>query len=92
MCLGAGRMLAGSAEGPPVGLRALPCDFYHAACTAALWVANVDVMSRLLFASVHDTLLELLGDGKYLGAKPGIIATRHTWPQTLLLHPPTTVW
>jgi hypothetical protein len=36
---------------------------------------------------VHDTLLDLLGDGKYLGAKPGIIATLHTWPQTLLLHP-----
>src|SRR5919106_3513018 len=53
----------------------------------ALWLANVDVMSRLLCASVHDTLVELLGDTKYLGARPGIIATRHTWSQTLLLHP-----
>jgi hypothetical protein len=44
-------------------------------------------MSGLLFASVHDTLLELLGDRKYLGATPGMIATLHTWSQTLLLHP-----
>ena len=36
---------------------------------------------------MHDTLLELLGDANYLGGKPGIIATRHTWSQTLVLHP-----
>ena len=36
---------------------------------------------------MRDTLLELLGDEAYLGAKPGIIATLHTWTQTLLLHP-----
>ena len=34
-----------------------------------LWLANVAIMSELLFASVHDTLLELLGDAKYLGAE-----------------------
>ena len=27
------------------------------------------------------------GDGTYLGATPGIMATWHTWPQTLLLPP-----
>jgi len=72
--------------------RLLACEHYHVIFTMphelnGLWLANVDVMSRLLFASVHDTLLQLLGDGKYLGAKPGIIATLHTWTQTLLLHP-----
>ncbi len=72
--------------------RLLACDHYHVIFTIPhelnpLWLANVDTMSQLLFASVHDTLLELLGDGKYLGAKPGIIATLHTWTQTLLLHP-----
>jgi hypothetical protein len=30
------------------------------------------------FASVRDTLLELLGDPQYLGATPGIMATLHT--------------
>jgi hypothetical protein len=36
---------------------------------------------------VRDTLLELLGDPQYLGATPGIMATLHTWSQTLLLPP-----
>lgn len=72
--------------------RLLACEHYHVIFTIphelhALWLANVDAMSQLLFASVHDTLLELLGDRKYVGAKPGIIVTLHTWSQTLLLHP-----
>ena len=72
--------------------RLLACEHYHAIFTMPhalndLWLANVAAMSRLLFASVHDTLVELLGDGKYLGARPGIIATLHTWSQTLILHP-----
>jgi hypothetical protein len=72
--------------------RLLACDHYHAIFTIPhelndLWLTNVAVMTQLLFASVHDTLLELLGDEKYLGATPGIVATLHTWTQTLLLHP-----
>jgi hypothetical protein len=72
--------------------RLLACEHYHVIFTMPhelneLWLANVAVMTQLLFASVHETLLELLGDAKYLGAKPGMIATLHTWSQTLLLHP-----
>jgi Putative transposase/Transposase zinc-binding domain len=72
--------------------RLLACEHYHVIFTMphelnALWLANVEAMSQLLFASVHETLFELLGDAKYLGAKPGMIATLHTWSQTLLLHP-----
>jgi Putative transposase/Transposase zinc-binding domain len=72
--------------------RLLACDHYHVIFTMPselhdLWRANVAVMTTLLFASVRDPLLELLGDEAYLGAKPGIIATLHTWTQTLLLHP-----
>ena len=72
--------------------RLLACEHYHAIVTMPhelndLWLANVAVMSGLRCASVHDTLLELLSDANYLGATPGIIATRHTWSQTLLLHP-----
>ena len=44
-------------------------------------------MANLLFCCAYDTLFELLGDPKYLGAKPGIIASLHTWTKTLLLHP-----
>jgi hypothetical protein len=72
--------------------RLLACEHYHVILTMphALndwWLANVEEMSRLLFASVHETLVEWLGNAKYLGAKPGIIAALHTWTQTLLLHP-----
>jgi hypothetical protein len=52
-----------------------------------LWLANVPVMSTLLFQAVRATLCTLLGDPKYLGAQPGMIAALHTWSQTLVLHP-----
>ncbi len=53
----------------------------------ALWLANVGVMATLLFHAVWATLRKLLGDPKYLGATPGMIAALHTWGQTLVLHP-----
>ena len=52
-----------------------------------LWLANVSVMTTLLFQAVRDTLSTLLADPKYLGAQPGILAALHTWSQTLVLHP-----
>jgi hypothetical protein len=52
-----------------------------------LWLANVPVMTTLLFQAVRDTLVALLEDPKYLGAQPGILAALHTWSQTLVLHP-----
>jgi hypothetical protein len=52
-----------------------------------LWLGNVSVMTSLLFTAVRDTLVDLLGDPKYLGAQPGIIAALHPWGQTLVLHP-----
>jgi Transposase zinc-binding domain/Putative transposase len=72
--------------------RLLGCEHYHVILTMphelhALWRAHADVMSRLLFVSVHDTLLALRGDANYLGARPGISATLHTWTQMLVLHP-----
>ncbi|HSF28993.1 MAG TPA: transposase zinc-binding domain-containing protein [Candidatus Tectomicrobia bacterium] len=73
-------------------VRLLACEHYHVIFTMPhelndLWLANVMMMAQLLFASVHETLVELLGDPKHLGAKPGSIATLHTWSQTLILHP-----
>jgi hypothetical protein len=72
--------------------RLLACDHYHTIFTIPdelndLWLANVKPMTELLFTSVRDTLVELLGDDKYMGALPGIIAALHTWGQTLVLHP-----
>jgi hypothetical protein len=72
--------------------RLLTCDHYHVIFTLPhdlnpLWLANVPVMTTLLFQAVRDTLFDLLGDPKYLGIQPGIIAALHTWSQTLVLHP-----
>jgi hypothetical protein len=72
--------------------RLLACDHYHVIFTLPhdlnpLWLANVPVMTTLLFQAVRDTLVALLADPKYLGAQPGILAALHTWSQTLVLHP-----
>src|SRR5512132_1202696 len=52
-----------------------------------LGLANVPVMTTLLFQTVRDTLCTVLADARYLGAQPGILAALHTWSQTLVLHP-----
>ena len=76
----------------PQRARRLACDHSHVIFTLPhelkpLWLANVPVMTTLLFQAVRDTLGTLLADPKYLGAQPGIIAALHTWSQTLVLHP-----
>src|SRR5919201_3367904 len=72
--------------------RLLACDHYHVIFTLPhalnpLWLANVSVMTTLLFQAVRATLVTLLADPKYLGAQPGILAALHPWSQTLVLHP-----
>ena len=72
--------------------RILKCDHYHVIFTIPdelhfLWRLDTKAMTDILFSCARDTLFELLGDKEYLGAKPGIIATLHTWSKTLLLHP-----
>jgi len=52
-----------------------------------LWRLNRKVMANLLFKSATETLVELLQDPKFLGAKVGIIASLHTWSRKLTLHP-----
>ena len=72
--------------------RLLGCGHFHVVFTISdelydLWRLNTQVFSRLLFHSARDTLFDLLDDEKYLGARPGLIASLHTWSRTLLLHP-----
>jgi hypothetical protein len=72
--------------------RLLACDHDHVIFTLpdelrGVWLANVHAMTNLLFATVHETLAELLGDAQYLGACPGLLAALHTWSQTLVWHP-----
>ena len=72
--------------------RILGCDHFHVIFTIpeelrVFWHFNKKEMANILFGCCRDTLFELLGDEKYMGAKPGIIASLHTWNKTLLVHP-----
>ncbi|HEV8718960.1 MAG TPA: transposase [Candidatus Binatia bacterium] len=72
--------------------RLLACDHSHVIFTLPrdlnpLWLANGRVLANVLFPAAWATLSELLGDSKYLGATPGMIAALHTWGQTLVFHP-----
>ena len=71
--------------------RILACDHYHVIFTIPhqlnfLWGINTKFFMRILFHCSRDTIFELLGDEKYLGAKPGVISSLHTWSKTLILH------
>ena len=72
--------------------RVLKCAHYHMIFTPphelnALRLLNVSLMTNILFTAVRDTLYEFFFDERHIGGKPGIIATLHTWSQTLILHP-----
>ena len=70
----------------------LPTDHFHVIFTLPselheLWQWNREQLTEVLFRSVHETLCTLLGDPHWLGAQPGLLATRHTWGRTLALPP-----
>jgi hypothetical protein len=52
-----------------------------------LWRFNMKQMTNILFRAVRDTLFEFFLDKKHIGGKPGIVATLHSWSQTLIEHP-----
>jgi hypothetical protein len=52
-----------------------------------LFYQHQETMYKLFFKAASETLLELCGDKKFLGAKPGITAILHTWGQNLSYHP-----
>jgi hypothetical protein len=70
----------------------LPTAHFHLVFTLPselheLWRWNRRVMTVLLFDCVRETLLTVLGDPKWLGAQPGVLAALHTWGRTLAVHP-----
>lgn len=72
--------------------RLLDCPHFHVVFTLprelrALWRWNRRVFGNVLFRAAAESLLELLADPKYLGARPGLLLALHTWTQTLTLHP-----
>jgi hypothetical protein len=48
---------------------------------------NQKLLYTLMYDAVAETLSELCGDQKYLGAKIGFISVLHTWSQDLRYHP-----
>lgn len=72
--------------------RLLDCAHHHLIFTLphelnGLWRLNATAMAQLLFQAVRDTLMELTGDERYLGAQPGFLCALHTWGRSLVLHP-----
>ena len=72
--------------------RLIDCAHHHLIFTIdhqlnVLWRLNTALMMNALFATVRDTLGELLGDPRYLGAQPGMVLALHTWGRSLSLHP-----
>jgi hypothetical protein len=70
----------------------LPVEYFHVVFTvphdlAAVAQAHPAVFYRLLFRAVRETLLEVAGDPRHLGAEIGGLMVLHTWGQNLGLHP-----
>lgn len=70
----------------------LPVSYFHVVFTLpeelrSLTLCNQKVVYGLIFKAASETLLELAGDPKHLGAQVGFTAILHTWTQTLLDHP-----
>lgn len=70
----------------------LPIQYFHVVFTIPselnpLVIMNQRVMYNLLFRSVSETLMELSGNPKHLGARIGFIGILHTWGQNLMDHP-----
>ena len=71
--------------------RLLNCPHFHVVFTTPhellpLWRYNRRAFADALFAAASGALKKLLGDTKYLGARPGLLAALHTWSQSLAAH------
>lgn len=72
--------------------RLLPCPHFHVIFTLPhellpLWAANRSLCTSLLFATVRQSLLQLLANPRVLGATPGLLLSLHTWGRNLSAHP-----
>jgi ribosomal protein L34E len=72
--------------------RLLSCSHRHIVFTIpselrVLLRFNETVLTDALFSSVHQSMVTLLKDPRYLGATPGLVLARHTWGRNLSYHP-----
>lgn len=72
--------------------RLIDCPHFHVVFTLpqeyrVLWQYNTEWFTRVLFASVQETLLTLMKDEKHHGVTPGLLLTLHSWGRQLNVHP-----
>lgn len=70
----------------------LPTEYFHAVFTVPaelnpFALRNKRVFYDILHKCVAETMQELAGDPKYLGAEIGFISVLHTWGQNMMDHP-----
>jgi hypothetical protein len=72
-------------------LQALACRYFHLVFTIshelhAIWRSNRKRVTDRLFRAAWHTLRELLGDGRWLGALPGVLGVFQSWGDELQEH------
>jgi len=70
----------------------LNLQYFHVVFTVpdslnSIFLNNQEIMYKMLFNCVNETLTTLALDKKYLGAQIGLTAVLHTWGQNLMFHP-----
>lgn len=70
----------------------LDCPAHHVIFTVPnelvpLWRMNKSLFASALLQAASQSLLTLLADPQFLGARPGLLGALHTWSQTLAAHP-----
>lgn len=70
----------------------LPVPYCHVVFTvpqqlAPITLHNQRICYDLLFRAISETLQQIAGNPRHLGAKIGFLAVLHTWSQNLLHHP-----
>ena len=70
----------------------LPCPYFHLTATVPQGLRNLfrshqKVFYDLLMSLTAQCILDVAGNPRHLGARPGILAVLHTWTGTLDYHP-----
>ena len=73
-------------------LLALDCGYHHVVFTVPhelteLWQWNRRWLADQVLSASRETLLQLLGQERWLGALPGIVLSWQTWGRNLITHP-----
>ena len=70
----------------------LPVEYFHVVFTVPAGIAeitlqNKKIMYAILLRASAETVQQIAGDPKHLGARIGLLSVLHTWGQNLLHHP-----